>query len=210
VTTSLVPGTAYASEETLPPDCGRLRITGQHGPFDYRAQTAEQKDLVEAHHFDTEYQAYLRGEEQVTTKSGRGSPVLGFDYTLRAFPNQYRALAAMDKISLKQGTDRPRGSTYTVRCWFERAVAFVPDDALVRAMYAVYLSRRGREKAATEQIGQAVQMGSDSANVMIQVAFAYMNLKDYENAQKYAERAYELGYPVFGLRDQLRAMGKWK
>lgn len=41
------------------------------------------------------------------------------------------------------------------------------------------------------------------------LAQTYFDLKQYGEAKTHAERAYALGYPVFGLRDKLKRLGKW-
>jgi tetratricopeptide (TPR) repeat protein len=41
------------------------------------------------------------------------------------------------------------------------------------------------------------------------LAQTYFDLKKYAEAKTHAERAYALGYPVFGLRDKLKQIGKW-
>ena len=33
--------------------------------------------------------------------------------------------------------------------------------------------------------------------------------EQYDEAKKHAEKAYELGYPVYGLRDKMKRIGKW-
>ncbi len=41
------------------------------------------------------------------------------------------------------------------------------------------------------------------------MAQTYFELKQYDEAKKHAEKAYELGYPVYGLRDKMKRIGKW-
>jgi tetratricopeptide (TPR) repeat protein len=202
-------GVAVAEEADLPADCGKLRAGGQHGPFDYRKMTQADKDLVEDHHFHVEYKAYLRGEDRTRTDAGITPVASGFNYTLRAFPNHPMALSAMDRLAIRQGRDKPIGAGWTVRCYFERAIAFTPDDALVRALYAVFLSRRGEGEAAHVQAQRAVAEAPSDSNVWIQVASAYLNVGQYAKSREHAKRAYDLGYPLFGIRDKLRELGHW-
>jgi tetratricopeptide (TPR) repeat protein len=49
--------------------------------------------------------------------------------------------------------------------------------------------------------------GGSSAEIQNALGFAYLNAKDYEKARQHARRAYELGFPLPGLRDQLAAAG---
>lgn len=41
------------------------------------------------------------------------------------------------------------------------------------------------------------------------LAQTYFDLQRYAEAKAHAERAYALGYPVYGLRDRMKRMGKW-
>lgn len=209
---SLIPQLAR-SQETMDFDCGHLHSFGQYGPYDYRVATRFQKELVESHHFYVEYPAFLRGDDYVeTTEAGHVPVGGGFDYTLRAFPNHYRALDAMGKLSFRQKREVPFGATFRAQCYFERAQAFVPDDPMVHALYGVFLAERGRQddsKKALVQLLMAAKPGASDANVMIEVANGYLHLKMYPDAEKYAKKAYALGYPLYGLRDHLRKLGYW-
>jgi tetratricopeptide (TPR) repeat protein len=49
--------------------------------------------------------------------------------------------------------------------------------------------------------------GGTSAEIHNALGFAYLNAKDYEKARQHARKAYELGFPLPGLRDQLAAAG---
>lgn len=49
--------------------------------------------------------------------------------------------------------------------------------------------------------------GGTSAEIHNALGFAYLNAKDYEKARQHARQAYELGFPLPGLRDQLAAAG---
>jgi tetratricopeptide (TPR) repeat protein len=49
--------------------------------------------------------------------------------------------------------------------------------------------------------------GGTSAEIHNALGFAYLNAKDYERARQHAREAYELGFPLPGLRDQLAAAG---
>lgn len=190
-------------------ECGILKPPGQYGPFDYRTATFEQKDLVERFHFNLEYKALMRGVDR--TEGMSSNVAAGFDYTLRAFPNHHFALAGMERLSARKGNaEKLEGAPFRVECWFLRAIEFTPDDGLVRALYGIYFARRGRADAALDQLQQAATMSGSDPNAMIQVAAAYLELKRYEEAQQAAQKAYDLGYPVFGLRDRMKRMGQWK
>ena len=182
--------------------CGNPFAKSGFGPFDYRVARAEDLHVVERRHFTSDVAMLRRGE----STSQIGGDVA---YTLRAFPNHYRALQAMAKLSLKVGANPPSGAGLPVECWFERGVQFVPDDAMVRVLYGNYLSRKGQLKEAVAHYEQARELAQNSANVHYNLGLAYFNHKDYEQALASAHTAYALGFPLPGLRDMLKRAGKW-
>jgi len=189
-------GAIYGQET---PDC--FDFTVGHGPFDYRTAPAKEKQVVEGAHFTRDVEALRRGST---------GPVGGdIAYTLRAFPNHPRALYAMMKLGEKLKTERPRGSLFTVACYFARAVRWAPDDGSVRILYGIYLLRNGQRSAAVEQLKAAQELVGDNPNLHYNLGLAYFDLKDYDKALLHAKKAYELGFSLPGLRDKLKQVGKW-
>lgn len=180
--------------------CGSLEKG--YGPFDYRTDK-DKLGIVEQYHFTTEVETLRRGK--TTTKIGGD-----LAYTLRAFPNHHRALMAMVKLAQREGTTKPEGSTFTVDCWFERAERFRANDGMVKVVYGLYLLNRNQNKEAIDKLMQAKELGADDANIHYNLGLAFMRVKDYDHALESAHRAYALGYPLPGLRDQLRRQGKWR
>lgn len=179
--------------------CGSLE--NAYGPFDYRRISGQVLHLVEGHHFSPQVETLQRGQ-----KGYLGGDI---DYTLRAIPNHPRALLAMTRLSRVERTDQPRGSRYSVKCWFERAVNFAPDDPMVRVLYGDYLITEGKRNDALAQLNRANDIGSDDANVQYNLGLAFFNLKKYDMAMKHARKAYAAGFPLPGLRNMLISVGKW-
>lgn len=183
--------------------CGALRSYGEHfGPFDYRTATQEQLNLVESQHFT---------ENVRQLESGNDAFVGGeISYTLVVFPNHYPALQAMTKLSLREKDVRPLGSQYSVECFFDRAIRFKPGDGIVRMIYANYLLKlKGRSDEAIEQYHEAVRLQPENANINYNLGLLYLKKKDYGQSINYAKKAYELGFPLPGLRNKLKRAGKW-
>ena len=189
---------AYAAQKH---ECGSLE--NGFGPFDYRTATEKQRETVERYHF-TEQVEQLRKGQSTTRIAG------DLGYTLRAFPNHPRALAAMAELARREKASQPRGSQYTVSCWFERALRFKPDDGMVRVVYGITLLKAGQRDQAIQELHKADAMLPDNANVNYNLGLAYLDAKDYDKALTHAKRAYELGFPLPGLRDQLKKAGKWQ
>lgn len=202
--------TRWPAEEQYDGDCRPLWIPNKYGPFEYRTASPEDRALVDDAHFSQEYDAYLKGQKKSSRIMNELPPAAGFGYTLWAFPNQPRALAAMEDLGIRHKTEKPPGAMLRVHCWFQRAVRFAPDDELVRAIYGYYYSRRGKPAEARAQLEKATSVGSSNSSVYVYSAFAYIEIKDYEKAQEAAKTAYQLGYSLPGLRNRMKREGKWK
>ncbi len=180
--------------------CGEL--TNAYGPFDYT--DGEHKTdlyLVESAHFTQSVELLIKGN----------TGTLGGDlsYTLRAFPNHHRALMAIGKLALKEKKLRSEGSAYSVECFFDRAIRFRPEDGIVHMVYGIYLSQGGNLGKAIEQLGEAVRLQPENANINYNLGLLYMKKKNYEQAKIYAVKAYQLGFPLPGLKNMLMEAGKW-
>lgn len=182
-------------------NCGALSSPGQYGPFDYRGDTGPQA-IVLSVHFTAEVEALIRGK---TAREPGGD----IDYTLRAIPNNHRALMSMMRLGEREKTTKPSGSHYTIDCWFERAITFRPDDSIVRMIYSSYLNSKGRFPQAKAQLEIATTYAKDNAFTHYNIGLHYFDLKDYEKALVQAHLAMALGFPRTELRDQLHALGKW-
>jgi tetratricopeptide (TPR) repeat protein len=183
-----------------PEPCGTLSSPGQYGPYDYRTDK-DKLQVVEVNHFT--------GNVEKLISSITGTLGGDIDYTLRAFPNHHRALISMSRLAEKLKTEKPAGAHYSLACYFDRAINFRPDDGMVRVLHANYLIKSGRHTAAVEELQQAEKSLGDSSNLHYNLGLAYFGLKDYGKALAHAHRAYELGFPLPGLRNMLTREGKW-
>lgn len=194
VVAGIFAGHAHAFEE-----CGDL--ANAYGPYDYRTDK-DKLAIVEGAHFTLDVES-LRS---ATT----GSLGADIDYTLRASPNHHRALIAMMTLSRKVNADKPSGARYTIACYLDRATRFAPDDAVVRLIFGTYLAREGKRPEALQQLESAVAMDPNNANVHYNLGLLYVDEKDYPKAREHAQRAYELGFTLAGLRKRLEEAGQWK
>jgi hypothetical protein len=179
--------------------CGPLE--NAFGPFDYRTVDSQSKYLVEMAHFPPQVE---------TLRSGMTGKVGGdIDYTLRAMPNHPRALMAMVRLGERQKSSQPPGARYPVECYFDRAVRFTPDDAMVRVLYGNYLAQRDRATEARQHLAAAEANAGDDAQVIYNLGLAYFELKDYEKAAGFAKKAQAMGIQFTGLQQRLQRVGKW-
>lgn len=183
--------------------CGPLQ--NAFGPFDFRTDKSNLV-VVEGHHFTPEVANLVSGVKH-RPGSGVGTDI---DYTLRAYPNHPGALMAIVRYGEREKTEKPRGTTYSVECYLDRASRFRPDDGMVRVVYATYLAKRGRNKEALDHLNEAIRLGESSANLNYNIGLIYFDLKNYDESLVYAHKAYRMGFPLPGLRDKLKKISKWK
>ncbi len=95
-------------------------------------------------------------------------------------------------------------------CYFDRATRFQPEDAQVRLLYGIYLQKNGRYSESLEQLRIAESFAGENANILYNIGLVYLDLNNSEKALEYAHRAYRLGFPLEGLRNRLKRLGKWE
>jgi hypothetical protein len=204
-----------ASAQVRPAQCGSLK--NAYGPFDYRGQSnplsptdsmpiVQKRALVEDWHFTTRVENLTGGQ------SAQGGIGIGIDidYTLRAFPNNYRALLAAMKYGEKLKSPRPPGLQYEVECYFERALRFQANDNLVRMIYAKFLANNKRTQDALSQLSTVLESTDDNAFTHQNVGLIYFDLGEYDLALEQAHIAIELGLEKPTLKQRLQEVGKWK
>ena len=195
-------GAADLHARPVPPHCGNLAAPGTQ-IYDYNS--AEDKKMlatVEAFHFTSDVENLRAG--------ATGTIGADLNYTLLMFPNHHRALAAMGKLAQRDKTLKPKGAQFSIECFFDRAIRFKPNDAMVRMVYATYLLQAAQPDRATEQLVLAAELQPDDPTINYNLGLLYVKKKDYEQARTHAKKAYEQGFPLPGLRNQLIQAGKWE
>lgn len=184
----------------LAADCAPY-VKGATGGDYYDPEQAQGLALVEAYHFGPAVEGLQRGQ----------SASLGSDiaYTLEHFPNHPRALSAMARLALRLRKEQVPATRFSVECYFQRAIAFVPEDGAARALYGAYLLSLRRDKAALEQLESAVALQPGHAAAWYNLGLARVRQKSYPAALEAAHKAYGMGFPLPGLRQQLKAAHAW-
>ena len=194
---------ANESVEVLPMECGTL--ANHYGPFDYTnyEDYSTKLQIVEAEHFTPNIEALVSGN---TTISALGD----IEYTLRTFPNHHRALAAVSKFEFQvEDAQEYIEGGLSPECFFKRAVAFKPLDGVVRLIYGTYLHKKKKFTAAASQYEKALKINPNSAEVHYNVALLYLDTGKTNLAVEHGQKAYELGYPLPGLKEKLVKKGVW-
>jgi len=173
------------------------------GPFDYTnpIDVAQKIPVVELYHFNSDVENLIRGQTSVYIMED-------LDYVLRAVPNHHRALYSVARYQLQSGTPDPRYRS--AECYFDRAMRFRPGDATVRLVHGIYLARKGDKAAAMKEYEAALAIDPRSAEAHYNLGLLYLEMNDFERARAHAHKAYELGYPLQGLRRKLERAGEWR
>lgn len=201
--------TGLAQTEEVP-GCGSLGQNYIGYARDYYTATAADRKLVEGAHFDDEHAALSRGGTTINNARAQGPVGGGLDYVLRVWPNHPLALADLNKYAKIKKSDRPDKMRWTVDCYYKRAITFVPNDGMVRFLYAIYLADFGKETEALENIELAEKLlVAPSTNTLYNMGLVYFRLKRYDDAKRLATIVYEQGYDLPGLKKQLQQAGKW-
>ena len=199
---AVIIGTADLYARQTPPHCGDLAAPGTQ-IYDYTSpEDKKMLATVEAFHFTSDVENLRAG--------ATGTIGADLNYTLLMFPNHHRALAAMGKLAQREKTLKPTGARFSVECFFDRAIRFKPNDAMTRMVYATYLLQAAQPDRATEQLRLAAELQPDDPTINYNLGLLYVKKKDYAQAKTHAKKAYEQGFPLPGLKNQLIQAGKWE
>lgn len=193
----LAGGSPAALAQVTAAACGPLQ--NAIGPWDYRSERGHPLEIVERVHFTPMME---------TNPNSHAAKDL--DYTLRAFPNHHRALLAVDRYGQRTKSAQPPGLPRPVECYYERAVRWRPDDAVVRMLYAQYLYRNERAPEARQHLESAVAGAGDNVLTLYNAGLVYAEGKDYAPALALAHRAQAMGMQRLELRQKLETAGQWR
>lgn len=186
------------------PYCGELTAAFGASGGDYTNSEDRKYKLavVERYHFTPNIENLIKGNS--------GSLGGELTYTLEHFPNHHRALASFAKLGLRDKNQKPHGARFSVGCAFDRAIRFKPGDGTVRMIYSNYLTKLGKNDEALGQLKEAINLQPEDPTINYNLGLLYVQKKDYEQAKTYAKKAYELGFPLPGLKNKLMEVGKWE
>lgn len=180
--------------------CPNLSDTRQN---DYRDPSKSRYlRTVERAHFD---------ENVRTLRSGaRGSPASNIrgdlEYTLNWFPNHHGALETLMRYVQREGSPTPRGAVH-IECRFRLARQVAPGDGIVPMLHGQYLYQTGQLERAKLSLAEAADLEPANANIHYNAGLLYFRMNDHQAALTHARRAYELGFPLPGLRNLLERAG---
>lgn len=115
----------------------------------------------------------------------------------------------MSRLAIRDKTNHPEGSSHSTLCFFERATRFKPQDALVRSLFGGHLLKIGEFDLALEQLIIAAELEPNNPIFNYNLGLLYFDKKNYTEAKKYANKAYSQDFPMPGLMNKLKSVGKW-
>jgi len=174
-------------------------------PVDYtNPEDIEEIENVEYFHFNEEVERLIKGQT--------GDLPGDLDYVLMHIPNHHRALHAMAKWEVRQKVLKrspPVGIHYLpTECYFKRAIAFKPNDPVIYLVQGVYLHKSGDFNAAMAAYKKAQELAPDSSETYYNLGLLHFDLEQYDQAVQYAKTAYDMGYPLRGLKKKLQRVGR--
>lgn len=194
-------------------DCSEFAYTHAYGPYNYNnpRHRSEKLPIVEKAHFTNDVRTLKRG-------ANSSSPLGDLEYTLGAFPNHPQALYSMIRYATEHAyrresqrawktTSRLGRARPPAECYLQRATRFAPDDHRVRILYGLFLHRNGENERALETYQSAVKLQPSSAEAHYNMGLLLYDMGRYRSSKKHAQTAYELDYPLKGLRKKLAAKG---
>lgn len=183
------------------------------GPYDYtnRNHRSNHLDVVERRHFTERVRSLQSG---VTQKY----PLGDIDYTIRAFPNHHEALYSMIRYTTSEAfadeaeealkmISRDGDRITPPECFLQRAEHFAPNDHRVKVLSGIFYHRTNEFKKARQAYEEALALAENSAEAHYNYGLLLTDINRYEEAREHARRAYELGYPLDGLRRRLASAG---
>ena len=194
--------TSTVAEERYTGQCEMPPPENPDSPWDYRTRK-DRIELVERRHFTRNIELLIRGESTANLAAD-------IDYTLRMFPNHHRALASLVRYSESKKQRRFSGMKYSVECFLERAIYFKPDDLQVRIIYANYFAKNTKFDQSRKQLEYIENTQDTTSAANYNLGLIYLEIGDFEKSLHYAHKAYSDNFPLAGLKNKLKRIGKWR
>lgn len=171
---------------------------------DYRFREAT--DRLKAQYNDN-WQHHMAPALELMKEGVYSSSVISdIDFTLQRWPNHYIALQALTDYT-KGGGDADK--FVPISCYFSRAFRFAPDDANIPILFGIHSHRERNYGAAEKSWLFALDIDGSSMEAHYNLGLLYHRLERYDEALAHALVAYDLGYPLPGLRNKLARIGHW-
>lgn len=126
-----------------------------------------------------------------------------YHYILARWPNHPKALIGMTRVLLKLKA-KPE-----IDLMYQNAIELFPMVPETYVLYGIYLYKEGEYNKAESNFLKATQLRKDYAEGYYNLALSYLAQDKKELAVKNAHKAYDLGFPLPGLRNKLQKLNLW-
>ncbi|MCO6439775.1 MAG: tetratricopeptide repeat protein [Nitrococcus mobilis] len=126
-------------------------------------------------------------------------------FMLAYFPNNPNAL----KLAMEIALQWPEHNT-EAEPFFEKAIDSYPQHGETYLIYGVYLHRLGKVEDAVAEYKKAIERDPRSAEAHYNLGLALVALDRFDEANVAAHKAYALGHPLPGLKNELKSHGAWQ
>lgn len=127
------------------------------------------------------------------------------DFILRIFPNHPVALDVAARVC-----ERWNSPTCMLDDVFQRAILINPKVAQTYVVRGIHYYRTHQFAKAIDDFKHALDLDPNSTNAHYDLALSYLETKQFDLANVYAQKAYALGASLPGLRERLIKAGQWK
>jgi tetratricopeptide (TPR) repeat protein len=154
----------------------------------------------------TNVQLYHLGPGREAMKAARYPQALEqFEFILNYYPNHPVVLRLVSDMCMKARSRYCK----IAEDWFEKGLARNPNAGTTHLLHGFHLHRTRQVKEAVKAYQRAVELQPNSRDAHYNLGLAYADLKEYELANRHAQRSYQLGANMPGLRNRLEKLGKW-
>lgn len=126
-------------------------------------------------------------------------------FMLAYFPNNPDALKLAMEIALQWPEHNMEAMPF-----FEKAINSYPQHGETYLIYGVYLHRLGKTKDAVAEYKKAIERDPQSAEAHYNLGLALVALGHLKEANDAAHKAYALGHPLPGLKNELKSKEAWQ
>lgn len=168
--------------------------------------------FLHIHHYCAGYLEVARAKRETVVeqrKSIFNAAVADLSYVADRIPatSPLMANVLFSLADAYQGLGDPDSALTTLTS----AVDAHPEIAGTHVALALFLRSKKDLPGARKALEQGISaVGDGSAELDYDLGLICLEMRDSDEAVKYARRAYELGYPLPGLRDKLIRLGAWK
>lgn len=127
------------------------------------------------------------------------------NFILKIFPNHPVALDVAAQVC-----ERWNSPTCLLDDLFQRAVLINPRVAQTYVVRGIHYYRTHQYPKAIDDFKHALELEPNSTNAHYDLALTYLETKQFDLANVYAQKAYALGAPLPGLRERLIKAGQWR